>query len=134
MKLNIIQPAKALNKAYRKEKVREVFINNEYDIVIYDFGNLDRENNELLGEFERCYKKLIVTVPSIFKRSSINNILHYSENYSDFKTILNMTEDEVAFILKKELKELDIINFPSLTDITDENLMDSFGREIFYEF
>lgn len=119
---------------YKREEIREVFTNDEIDIIIYDFGKLDRENNELLAEFERCYKKMIITIPSVFKRSSINNIIHYNETYSDFKAIANMTKEEIAFILRKELKELNISYFPNLTDITDSEGMETFGRELFYEF
>lgn len=119
---------------YKKEEIRVAFADDEYDIIIYDFGKLNRQDNELLAEFERCYRKMIVTIPSIFKRSSINNVLHYSEIYNDFKTILNMTEEGIAFDIKKELKELDIISLPSLADITDSEGMESFSRKLFYEF
>lgn len=121
-------------QVYSKENIREAFNDEEVELVIYDFGKLNRENNELLTEFERCYKKFIVTVPTIFKRNSINNILHYNATYSEFSTVFNMTDEETFFFIKKNFKDLHPVNFPCISDFIDVEGMEEFAKELFYEF
>lgn len=122
---------------FSKEELREAFT-GDFEVVVYDFGVLDRENNELLSEFERCYRKYLVTVPSIFKRNTVNNVIHYYTGYKNFTTVFNLTNEEIAPSIKKEIRSFakieDIIIFPPITDVMHIDEMQVFAKELFYEF
>lgn len=122
---------------FSKEELREAFA-GDFEVVVYDFGVLDREDNELLSEFERCYRKYLVTVPSIFKRNTVNNVIHYYSGYKNFTTVFNLTNEEIAPSIKKEIRSFakieDIIIFPPITDVMHIDEMQVFAKELLYEF
>ena len=83
----------------------------ENEIVIVDFGYLDKADKELLMNITKIRgDKYMVVNDSFNKITSINNAISYSE-YEDFKTIFNMYDSNQLIKLQKEFKELNIIIF-----------------------
>ncbi len=83
----------------------------ENEIVIVDFGYLDKADKELLMNITKIRgDKYMVVNNSFNKITSINNAISYSE-YEDFKTIFNMYDSNQLIKLQKEFKELNIIIF-----------------------
>ena len=83
----------------------------ENEIVIVDFGYLDKTDKELLMNITKIRgDKYMVVNDSFNKITSINNAISYSE-YEDFKTIFNMYDSNQLINLQKEFKELNIIIF-----------------------
>ena len=83
----------------------------ENEIVIVDFGYLDKADKELLMNITKIRgDKYMVVNNSFNKITSINNAISYSE-YEDFKTIFNMYDSNQLIKLQKEFKELNILIF-----------------------
>lgn len=79
------------------------------DIVIVDFGFLDKTDKNLLLDFERANEKYIVVNTSLNTFTSVNSVINYSQENKAFKTIFNFTNHTNLISLQKEFKELDII-------------------------
>ena len=83
----------------------------ENEIVIVDFGYLDKADKELLMNITKIRgDKYMVVNNSFNKITSINNAISYSE-YEDFKTIFNIYDSNQLIKLQKEFKELNILIF-----------------------
>lgn len=79
------------------------------DIVIVDFGFLDKTDKNLLLDFERANEKYIVVNTSLNTFTSVNSAINYSQENKAFKTIFNFTDQANLISIQKEFKELDII-------------------------
>lgn len=75
------------------------------DIVVYDFGVMDRADMQLIRDFERCNKRYVVACMSPFKKHGLNNVLQYvNETTLDFTVLFNFTAEEEVKALQKTFK------------------------------
>lgn len=83
----------------------------ENEIVIIDFGYLDKLDKELLMNITKIRgDKYMVVNYSFNTFTSINNAISFSE-YENFKTIFNMYDSSKLIKLQKEFQDLDIMIF-----------------------
>ncbi len=75
------------------------------DIIVYDFGVLDRGNQSMMKEFERCTKRYVVASISPIKKYGINAALQYADETTlDFTVLFNLAEDNQLKEIKKTFK------------------------------
>ncbi|WP_455089288.1 hypothetical protein [Peptoanaerobacter stomatis] len=81
------------------------------DLVIVDYGYFDKNDKQLMVDFERANNKYFVVNFSFNKFTSINNALNYAEDSNKFITIFNMYDESNLIQLQKKFKELNIMVF-----------------------
>ncbi len=89
-------------EVYPMAEMRSALAN---DIIVYDFGVLDRSDHLLIKDFERCSKRYIVASIAPHKKYGINTALQYADETTlNFTVLFNFVDDEQFKAIKKKFK------------------------------
>lgn len=130
---------KRLNKFKEDKKIKfNIFCKEDMNLAyrdsnaikIIDFGVLNLNSKENIVDFERCNYKFIVGIPSMLKIMDYNINVEYDNK--EVYSIFNMTSEEEIESYNKIFKDLNVKNFPFISDPTEKinsNIFKVFNKE-----
>lgn len=108
---------KALEEGYISNNIsiyenkNQLLAFQENDLIIIDYGHIQKENSEMLIDFLKANQKYVVVNTSFNKSTSINNAIQINSSGKDIVTIFNLTDERDHIKIQREFKDLNVLCF-----------------------